>query len=75
MSAVKAVGIYMVFTVNNVIPENKKHLMKITPAANKANCRSADYFKGSKLKIRVFLEPDIPNSRNYKGKGYKLSAK
>ena len=74
MSAVKAVGIYMVFTVNNVIHENKKHPMKITPVANEANCRSADYFKESKLKIRVFLEPGIPNSRNYKGKGYKLSA-
>ena len=48
--------------------------MKITPAADKANCRSVDYFKGAKLKIPVFLEPGIPNSRNYKGKGYKLSA-
>ena len=74
MSAVKAVGIYMVFTVNNVIHEKKKHPMKITPAADKANCRSVDYFKGAKLKIPVFLEPGIPNSRNYKGKGYKLSA-
>ena len=49
----KGVGIYTVFIVNNVIHENKKQLMKITPAANKANCRSADYFKGSKLKIRT----------------------